>query len=463
MKNSRNIFSLILCLSIVFTMFSGMCIVSAATNEYYPNTAVPSYTYITGHKEYENNTNLPGAITYVYKYTDKTIMSDEWSDYSALLVKKYDFVWQEDDVGGDYILTPYIRKDGIVNALVILEINFKTMLVSVTYQIPPSSIVLEKKEIKLTVDKSEKLNAKIYPVGCTANGIKWVVSDTDIASVTSDGVVKAKKIGTCKVYVKSTYDEMIYDVCSVNVVKENITGVLFLNKEYTYDGTEKSIAVTGTLPTGAKVEYTNEKATNAGIYNATAKITCEGYNDLTLNATLKINPKNLTVSGLTAQNKKYDGTDTANLSGGSLNGKISGDDVNADIPATGRFASANAGNNIAVNIDNITLAGTKKDNYTLKQPTGLKANIKKAEITVRANDKQMVKGGAIPKLDYAIIGELYGNDKITGELKVNTDGKTVGDFDITQGTLAVSSNYKLTFEKGKLSVVDKTPQNITEP
>ena len=461
MKNSRNIFSLILCLSIVFTMFSGMCIVSAATNEYYPNTAVPSYTYITGHKEYENNTNLPGAITYVYKYTDKTIMSDEWSDYSALLVKKYDFVWQEDDVGSDYILTPYIRKDGIVNALVILEINFKTMLVSVTYQIPPSSIVLEKKEIKLTVDKSEKLNAKIYPVGCTANGIKWVVSDTDIASVTSDGVVKAKKIGTCKVYVKSTYDEMIYDVCSVNVVKENITGVLFLNKEYTYDGTEKSIAVTGTLPTGAKVEYTNEKATNAGIYNATAKITCEGYNDLTLNATLKINPKNLTVSGLTAQNKKYDGTDTANLSGGSLNGKISGDDVNADIPATGRFASANAGNNIAVNIDNITLAGTKKDNYTLKQPTGLKANIKKAEITVRANDKQMVKGGAIPKLDYAIIGELYGNDKITGELKVNTDGKTVGDFDITQGTLAVSSNYKLTFEKGKLSVVDKTPQNIT--
>lgn len=77
-----------------------------------------------------------------------------------------------------------------------------------------------------------------------------------------------------------------------------------------------------------------------------------------------------------------------------------------------------------------------------------------------ANDKQMLKGGAIPKLDYAIIGDLFGDDKITGELKVNTDGKTVGDFDITQGTLAVSSNYKLTFEKGKLSVADKTPQNI---
>ena len=460
MKNSKKIFSFILCLSIVFIMLSGVCTVSAATNEYYPNTSVPSYTYITGHKASENNTDYPGAITYVYKYTDKTIMGDEWSDYAAALVKKYDFVQQEDSVGSDYILTPYIRKDGVVSALVILVIDLKTMSVSVTYQIPPSYIVLEKNEITLTEDKSEKLNAKIYPIGCTANGMNWVVSDTDIASVTADGVVKAKKIGRCKVYVKSAYDENIYSVCSVNVVENDITDVLFSNKEYTYDGTEKSVAVTGTLPTGAKVEYTNEKATNAGTYNATAKITCEGYNDITLNATLKINPKNLTVSGLTAQNKKYDGTDTANLSGGSLNGKISGDDVNADIPATGKFANANAGNNIAVSIDNITLTGTKKDNYTLTQPTGLKANIEKADITVRANDKQMLKGGAIPKLDYAIIGDLFGDDKITGELKVNTDGKTVGDFDITQGTLAVSSNYKLTFEKGKLSVADKTPQNI---
>ena len=158
------------------------------------------------------------------------------------------------------------------------------------------------------------------------------------------------------------------------IQNKNITDVSLDNATYTYDGTEKSLAVTGNLLSGAKVEYTNEKATNAGTYNATAKITCDGYNDLTLKATLKINP---------------------------------------------------------------------------------------AEISVKADDVQMVKGDEIPKLKYTITsGKLFGNDKITGELKVNTDGKTVGDFDITQGTLAVSSNYKLTFEKGKLSVVDKTPQNI---
>ena len=173
-------------------------------------------------------------------------------------------------------------------------------------------------------------------------------------------------------YIFAVKDGKLYRM-TIEENKKDFNGISFSGKSYQYNGTKKEIMITGALPEGAKVEYNNNSGINAGTYNATAKITCEGYNDLMLNAILKINP---------------------------------------------------------------------------------------AEITVRANDKQMLKGGAIPKLDYAIIGDLFGDDKITGELKVNTDGKTVGDFDITQGTLTVSSNYKLTFEKGKLSVVDKTPQNI---
>ena len=46
-----------------------------------------------------------------------------------------------------------------------------------------------------------------------------------------------------------------------------ITGVTLSNAEYTYDGTEKSVSISGTLPYGATVSYTNEKATDAGTYN----------------------------------------------------------------------------------------------------------------------------------------------------------------------------------------------------
>ena len=40
-----------------------------------------------------------------------------------------------------------------------------------------------------------------------------------------------------------------------------ITGITFAGAEFTYDGTEKSIAIAGTLPEGVSVAYANEKAT----------------------------------------------------------------------------------------------------------------------------------------------------------------------------------------------------------
>lgn len=244
--------------------------------------------------------------------------------------------------------------------------------------------------------------------------------------------------------------------------KEDFKGLSLNDKEFDYDGTEKSIAVTGTLPTGAKVEYTNEKATNAGTYNVSAKITADGYNDKVLNATMTIKPRALTVTGLSAENKTYDGTDNAAIKGGELSGVIKGDDVKATFPTTGRFAKTDVGTGIAVTVADITLDGSAKDNYKLTQLTGLKANITQAPITIKADDKQMVKGAVVPELTYKITsGKLFGEDKVSGTPATAANGSKIGEFDITQGTLAVSSNYKLTFEKGKLSVVDKTPQNIT--
>lgn len=49
-------------------------------------------------------------------------------------------------------------------------------------------------------------------------------------------------------------------------------GVKFENVTFDYDGSEKSITVTG-LPEGAKVVYTNNKGTDAGVYNAKAVVT----------------------------------------------------------------------------------------------------------------------------------------------------------------------------------------------
>jgi hypothetical protein len=73
----------------------------------------------------------------------------------------------------------------------------------------------------------------------------------------------------------------------------------------------------------------------------------------------KINPRVVTVSGITASNKVYDATTNATVSTASavLTGKVAGDDLN--VSATGVFASKNAGTASTVNLTRATPAQTK--------------------------------------------------------------------------------------------------------
>jgi len=91
-------------------------------------------------------------------------------------------------------------------------------------------------------------------------------------------------------------DDKWYRVIKAESEEGIITGVTLSGAEYTYDGTEKSVAVSGVLPEGAVVTYAGEKGTDAGTYNAIATITADGYKPLVLRATLKINPAPITVT-----------------------------------------------------------------------------------------------------------------------------------------------------------------------
>lgn len=70
-------------------------------------------------------------------------------------------------------------------------------------------------------------------------------------------------------------------------------GITFANKTVTYSGLEYVLEISGTLPEGTKVDYTGNKGTDAGVYNATAKLSGEGYKEKTLTATLTIEKADL--------------------------------------------------------------------------------------------------------------------------------------------------------------------------
>ena len=106
---------------------------------------------------------------------------------------------------------------------------------------------------------------------------------------------------------------------------------------------------------------------------------------------------NVTISGITAQDKVYDGTDTAELTGGTLKGVAEGDNVQLDMTGvTAKFADKAVGTNKAVTVTgSFRLTGEGAYKYTLTQPTlDLKANITACEqFTDATNKKQTIYVG----------------------------------------------------------------------
>jgi hypothetical protein len=154
----------------------------------------------------------------------------------------------------------------------------------------------------------------------------------------------------------------------------------------TYAGSQLKPAITVTCNTTLTLttDYTLSYGENKNAGTGTITITGTGAYTGTLSKTFTINKKALSVTGATAQSKTYDGTTAAVITGATLSGGvISGDVVALSNHTTGTFASANAGADIAVSTS-ISLTGAAAANYSLEQPTGLKANIEHKELEENA-------------------------------------------------------------------------------
>ena len=283
--------------------------------------------------------------------------------------------------------------------------------------------------------------------------------------------------------------------------------------------------------------------TNAGTgYEATASLTGEKVGNYMLptpaTKTFDIAKKTVTVtSGITANNKEYDGTTTATLVCSSavvIDGKLEGDELTV-AAATGTFADKNVGEGKVVTITEFTMGGTSGGNYkaadtgnqtsttanitqrvatltwgtaaftynaTAQAPTAIVSNaaegdnvtvtvngaqtnvgenytatvialsdanyklpaegltctftISSATLTVEAMPQTKVYGDADPALTYSVSGFKGSETAIimTGAL-ARAEGNDVGDYNITQGTLA-APNYTISFTGATFTITKAT-------
>jgi gliding motility-associated-like protein len=277
-------------------------------------------------------------------------------------------------------------------------------------------------------------------LGGTDSGNYTLTQPTATANITAavltvSGVTAGNKIydGTTTAVLNTGSASLtgVYGSDNVNLVSTGVTGS-FSSK---IAGTSKVVTASGFSISGS----------DAGNYTITQPTT-----------TANITKATLTVTGVTANNRVYNGTTSATLNTGSagLSGVIGGDAVSlVTTGATGTFNNKNAGIGKPVSTAGFTLGGTDSGNYTLTQPTAT-AGITTAGLTVSGVTANKVYDGttaAILNTSGATLTGVYGSDAVTlvtagatgsfsnrnvGTGKtVNTTGFTLGGTDAVNYTV----------------------------
>ncbi len=216
----------------------------------------------------------------------------------------------------------------------------------------------------------------------------------------------------------------------------------------TYSLTAGSLAFADSF-TGALSRAAGENVGNYAI----------GQGSLALNANYTLNyagsnfgitPRAVTVSATAGQGKTYGDADPT-LAYGLTTGSLVGADAFSG--ALSRAAGENVGN-YAIGQGSLALSS----NYTLSY-AGSTFGITPRAVTISANAGQgKTYGNLDPTLAYTVTaGSLVGTDSFSGSLS-RAAGENVGSYAIGQGSLALSSNYTLSYAGSTFGI---TPRAVT--
>jgi hypothetical protein len=220
------------------------------------------------------------------------------------------------------------------------------------------------------------------------------------------------------------------------------------------------------------IDYTVSYSDNTNV--GTAKITVIGMGNYlgSIEAYFAITAKSVTIIGITAANKEYDGNTTATVTGTAIvSGAIDGDDLIV-IDGTILFDDKNVGTDKLVTFSDFSLGGTDAENYVLfEQPASVTADIIAKPVTITgvlAANKEYDGTATATVIGTATVNEKIGNENVTvrsgtasfADNKAGTEKSvTFSDFSLI-GTDA--NNYELTAQPASVTAnITAKPVTIT--
>lgn len=272
-----------------------------------------------------------------------------------------------------------------------------------------------------------------YTVNTTATTTADIATRALVA--TAHGVDKVYD-GTADATVTFTDDREAGDDLTVEY-----TAASFADKNV---GDDKDVSVTGISLTGP----------DSGNYAV----------NVTASTTANITPRHITGS-FTANGKVYDGTTSAAVLTRSLNGAVSGDDVELD-GGTATFDNKNVGTDKTVTLTGASLIGTDAGNYVLDSVATASANITQKHITgsFTADDKVYDGTTTATVLTRSLTGTIFGDDvSLVGGTAAFADKNVGTDKPVSLTGAALdgddSGNYVL--DSVADAAADITPKLIT--
>ena len=286
---------------------------------------------------------------------------------------------------------------------------------------------------------------------------------------------KVSSVGTLWLYVSSVnYQNFRLDI-GVRTKNKDVPvpdGTISAS-DITYGQALNDSKIAGKMKAGGNAivgtfTWTNDTfKPDAGSYDAEWVFTpAEGYEEYataTGVVTVTVNPKAVTVSGITAKDKVYDGNTNAVLdySKVTLDGVLENDTLT--VTATGTFEKADIGKQ-KVTISDFKLSGASAANYvpsTEDSQTETTATITAKEATVTPDNKTKAYEEKDPDLTYAVSGVLDG-ETLKGITLTRAEGENAGEYAIT-GTAdaGANPNYEVTFAEGKFTIDPKSIDGAT--
>ncbi len=361
------------------------------------------------------------------------------------------------------------------------------------------SLVIEKAGVNVSAKGHEKTyNALTDAV------VDLTVSDAigdDILTATGDASFEDKTAGKDKKINVKNITLLGANASNYTSNTETVTSAPINQKTLTVSATADSREYNGLLSTTAHlstdkltddkvtVSYTDasfdtkdkggdKKVTVSGITiaGADADNYSLGNKNQTTLSTASIFVKKLTVNGVTADTRDYNGNNVATLTDtdAKLSGIVKIGDVTEDVTLDGTnksaiFSDKNAGINKPVVVTGYALGGSDSGNYELTQPTGLTATINKLQISgfITTSSRKTYDGtasmeivsryltGVVPNDDVQYIGgtAMFADKNVGANKQVNATHLKLSGID--------ADNYKVNDTADAFAEIEARPLTVT--